>query len=181
MEIKKTIFKNLLEIKIQKHNDMRGSFIKIFNKANSKKFKNECYESYISKSKKGVVRGLHTQSGKYAQDKLIYCIKGKLLDIAIDIRKNSKTFGKYYKVILSDKNNLGLYIPKGFAHAYYSYEKENIIYYKLNNYYQPKYEDGINVMDKKLNIKWPSKKFLISRKDKNLGTLEDFKKKYKKL
>ena len=71
-----------------------------------------------------------------------------------------------------------MYIPEGFAHAYYSFEKENIIYYKLNNYYQPKYEDGINVLDKNIKIKWPGNTFLISKKDKKLGFLEDFKKKY---
>ena len=99
----------------------------------------------------------------------------------IDLRKGSKTFARSFKVVLSDKNNLGLYIPEGFAHAYYSYDKENIIYYKLTNYYQPKYEDGINVLDKKLKIKWPGKKFLISKKDKELGSLHDFKKRYKNL
>ena len=82
---------------------------------------------------------------------------------------------------MSDKNNLALYIPAGFAHAYYSYEKENIIYYKLTNYYQPKYEDGISVLDKKLKIKWPGNTFLISKKDKKLGSLKDFKKKYNNL
>ena len=82
---------------------------------------------------------------------------------------------------MSDKNNLGLFVPKGFAHAYYSYNNENIIYYKLNNYYQPKYEDGVNVLDKQLKIKWPRKFYLISEKDQKLGSLNDFKKKYKYL
>jgi dTDP-4-dehydrorhamnose 3,5-epimerase len=97
------------------------------------------------------------------------------------LRKKSKTFGKTFKIILSDKNNLSLYIPEGFAHAYYSYEKENIIYYKLTNYYKPKNEDGINVLDKKLKINWPGKTFLISKKDRKLGFFDEFKKKYKYL
>ena len=97
------------------------------------------------------------------------------------MRKESKTFGRYFKIILSEKNSLSLYIPEGFAHGYYSYEKENIIYYKLTNYYRPQYEDGINTLDKKLKIKWPSKKLLISSKDKKLKSLDDFKKKYKYL
>ena len=108
-------------------------------------------------------------------------IKGKILDCVVDLRKKSKTFGKSFKITLSDKNNLALYIPKGFAHAYYSYENENIVYYKLENYYKPKFEDGINVMDKKLKIKWPGNKFLISKKDKKLSSLEGFKKKYRYL
>ena len=99
----------------------------------------------------------------------------------IDLRKKSKTFGKKFKIILSDKNNLSLYIPEGFAHAYYSFEKENIIYYKLTNYYKPKFEDGINVLDKKLKVNWPRKTFLISKKDKRLGSIENFKKIYKHL
>ena len=82
-------------------------------------------------------------------------LEGKILDCVIDLRKRSKTFGKVFKIILSDKNCLSLYIPEGFAYAYYSFEKKNIIYYKLTNYYKPKYEDGINVMDKHFKIKWP--------------------------
>ena len=178
MKIVKTKFKDLKLVKQDVYKDKRGSLKIIHNEKIIKK--KEFIFEYCTTSKKNALRGFHFQY-KDQQAKYVSVIKGKILDCVIDLRKNSKTFGKYYKVILSDKNNLGLYIPKGFAHAYYSYEKENIIYYKLNNYYQPKYEDGINVMDKKLNIKWPSKKFLISRKDKNLGTLEDFKKKYKKL
>ena len=178
MKIVKTKFKDLKLVKQDVYKDKRGSLKIIHNEKIIKK--REFIFEYCTTSKKNALRGFHFQY-KDQQAKYVSVIKGKILDCVIDLRKNSKTFGKYYKVILSDKNNLGLYIPKGFAHAYFSYEKENIIYYKLNNYYQPKYEDGINVMDKKLNIKWPSKKFLISRKDKNLGTLEDFKKKYKKL
>ena len=101
-------------------------------------------------------------------------LKGKILDCVIDLRKNSKTFGKVFKIILSDKNCLSLFIPKGFAHAYYSYEKTNIIYYKLTNYYYPKFESGINLMDKTLKIKWPKKKFSISNKDKKMISFKEF-------
>ena len=101
-------------------------------------------------------------------------MKGKILDIVIDLRKNSKTFGKVFRIILSQKNALGLYIPAGFAHAYYSMDKENIIYYKLDNYYAPKFESGINLIDKTIKIKWPSKKFIISKKDKKLMSFKEF-------
>ena len=97
------------------------------------------------------------------------------------MRKNSKTFGKVFKIILSQKNALSLFIPAGFAHAYYSFEKENIIYYKLDNYYAPKYESGIIYNDSKLKIKWPKKKMIISTKDKKLLTFANFKKKFKKI
>jgi len=172
MEIKKTIFKNLLEIKIQKHNDMRGSLIKIFNKANSKKFKNECYESYISESKKGVVRGLHTQSGKYAQDKLIYCIKGKLLDIAVDIRKNSKTFGKVYKKILNSKKSIALFIPKGFMHGVVSLKNETIVTTYCSKKYNPNKEFGIKLDS--IPVSMPKLKLIFSKKDKKLPTYKSF-------
>ena len=181
MIIKKTKFAGLLEIKFDIYSDKRGDFIKIFNKSNSKIFKNVCYESYINTSKKGVVRGLHGQLGRYSQDKLIYCIKGKLMDLAVDLRKNSKTFGKVFKIILSDKNRLSLYVPEGFAHSYFSYEKLNIIYYQLTDYYNPKYEDGINPLDESLKILWPSTNLIMSKKDKQLGTIKDFQKKYKYL
>ena len=93
------------------------------------------------------------------------------------LRKNSKTFGEVFSIILSKKNAIGLYIPAGFAHAYYSYDKENIIYYKLDNYYNPKYESGIIYNDPSINIKWPKKKMIISQKDKKLLTINQFLKK----
>ena len=130
--------------------------------------------------KKNSLRGFHFQY-KFQQAKYVSVLKGKILDCVIDLRKNSKTFGKYFKIILSQKNGLGLYIPEGFAHAYYSYDNENIIYYKLNNYYKPKYEDGINSLDKKINIKWPKKKYLISKKDKKLKNFASFIREYKYL
>ena len=92
----------------------------------------------------------------------------------IDLRKKSKTFGKSFKIILSAKNATSLYIPKGFGHAYYSFDKVNIIYYKLSNYYKPELEEGINVMDKDLKIKWPKKRFFLSKKDKTLMTFKQF-------
>ena len=101
-------------------------------------------------------------------------LKGKILDCVIDLRKNSKTFGKIFKIVLSDKNCVSLYIPEGFAHAYFSYEKINIVYYKLTNYYKPKFESGINLLDKKLKVNWPKKKFSISKKDKKLMTFSEF-------
>ena len=111
---------------------------------------------------------------KFQQAKFVSVLKGKILDCVIDLRKNSKTFGKIFKIVLSDENCVSLYIPEGFAHAYYSYEKINIVYYKLTNYYKPKFESGINLLDKKLKLTWPRKKFKISKKDKKLMTFNEF-------
>ena len=177
MKIIDTKFSGLKIVKQVSFKDKRGQLRIVHNqKIINKKFIFE----YCTTSKKNSLRGFHFQF-KYQQAKYVSVVKGKILDCVIDLRKNSKTYLKLFKIVLSDKNNLGLYIPEGFAHAYYSYENENIIYYKLNNYYNPKYEDGINALDKKIKIKWPGKSFLISKKDQKLCSLSDFQKNYKSL
>ena len=174
MKIKKTSFKGLLIVSQKNNTDNRGNLRETFNdKILRKKFIFE----YCTTSKKNVLRGFHFQL-KNKQSKYINVLKGKILDVVIDLRKNSKTFGKIFKIILSKKNALGLYVPAGFAHAYLSLDKYNIIYYKLDNYYNPKHESGIIYNDKNLNIKWPRKKLSISKKDKNLLTISEFKKKF---
>jgi len=178
MKIINTKFKDLKIIKQDSFKDRRGSLRITYNHRSIKK--NKFVFEYCTNSKENSLRGFHFQY-KYQQAKYVSVFKGKILDCVIDLRKNSKTYCKLFKIVLSDNNNLSLYIPEGFAHAYFSYEKENIIYYKLNNYYQPKYEDGINTLDKNLKIKWPSKFFLISEKDKKLQSLENFKENYKYL
>ena len=131
-------------------------------------------------SKKNIFRGFHFQY-KFQQVKLVSVLKGKILDCVIDLRKNSKTFGKTYKIILSEKNNLSLYVPNGFAHSYLTLDKENIVYYKLSNYYAPKFENGIFWNDKDINVKLPTKKPIVSDKDKNLPSFKDFLKRFKYL
>ena len=106
-------------------------------------------------------------------------LKGKILDCVIDLRKNSKTFGKSFRIELSDENCKSLYIPEGFAHAYFSLAKLNIIYYKLSNYYKSKFEDGLLWNDRFFKIKWPNKKPKISKKDQKLMSFAEFKKIYK--
>lgn len=178
MKIINTKFKDLKIIKQDKYTDERG-YLKVTHNQKITKKKNFIFE-YCTNSKKNALRGFHFQF-KFVQAKYVTVIKGKILDCVLDLRKKSKTFGKSFKIILSDKNNLSLYIPAGFAHAYYSYEKENIIYYKLTNYYKPKFENGINPLDKELKIKWPGNNFLISEKDEKLGSFKDFKKKFQNL
>ena len=133
---------------------------------------------YCTTSKKNVLRGFHFQF-KNKQSKYVNVVKGKILDVVIDLRRKSKTFGKTFKIILSKKNALGLFIPSGFAHAYFSFDDENIIYYKLDNYYAPKFESGIIYNDPAIKVKWPKKKLIVSKKDKNLLSLNEFKKKIK--
>ena len=175
MKVLKTKFNGLLIVKQKNNFDKRGSLRETFNK---KILKHNFVFEYCTTSRQNSLRGFHFQY-KYQQAKYVNVVKGKILDCVIDLRKNSKTFGKVFKIILSDKNCLGLYIPEGFAHAYFSYEKINIIYYKLSNFYKPKFESGLNVMDKNLKIKWPVKKIKISKKDRKLPSLKIFSKTYK--
>jgi len=175
MIVKKTKFKDLLIIKQKNNTDSRGNLRETFN---DKILKKKFIFEYCTTSKKNVFRGFHFQL-KNKQSKYVNVVKGKILDIVIDLRKKSKTFGKVFSIILSKKNALGLFIPAGFAHAYYSYDKENIIYYKLDNYYNPKFESGIIFSDPKLNLKIPIKNLKVSKKDKKLMTLDQFKRNIK--
>jgi len=177
MKIKKTKFKDLLIIKQKNNSDNRGSLRETFN---NKLLKKKFVFEYCTTSKKDVLRGFHFQS-KFKQSKFVNVLKGKILDVVIDLRKNSKTFKKTFKIILSKDNALGLFIPRGFAHAYFSIDKENVIYYKLDNYYAPEFESGIVYNDKSLKFKWPKKNMIISQKDKKLLTLNEFSKKFKSL
>ena len=178
MKIFNTKIKGLKIIVLKKHKDERGSLFENFDNRKIK-WDNLIFD-YVSTSKKNVLRGFHFQS-QFQQAKYVTVIKGKILDIVIDLRKNSRSFGKTFSIILSDKNCKSLYIPKGFAHAFYSYEKVNTIYYKLSDYYKPAYEDGIIWNDKSLKISWPSKKPIVSKKDLTMLTLKEFKTKYKSL
>ena len=177
MKIYKTKIKDLLVIKQKNNKDSRGTLRETYNKKLlNKKFVFE----YCTTSKKNIVRGFHFQS-KFQQAKYVNVLKGKILDVVIDLRRKSKTFGKTFKIILSKENAISLFIPKGFAHAYYSFEKENIIYYKLDNFYKPKYEDGIIYNDKTIKIKWPKQKVIVSEKDKKLKSFQEFCNTFEKL
>ena len=171
MKIINTEFKDLKIIKHKSYGDKRG-FLRVVH--NQKILKKKFVFEYATLSYKNSLRGFHFQR-KFQQAKYVTVLKGKILDCVVDLRKNSKTFGKVFKIILSNKNNKTLFIPRGFAHAYYSYEKENIVYYKLDNFYSPKFEMGVNLFDKELKVKWPGKKFIVSKKDKKLDSFKSFK------
>jgi len=176
MKVLNTKFPGLKIIHQKKHGDNRGNLRETFRK-NIIKW-DELVFDYATTSKKNVLRGFHFQS-KFKQAKFVSVLKGSILDCVIDLRKRSKTFGKNFIIELSAKNCKSLYIPEGFAHAYYSISKLNIIYYKLSNYYQPKFEDGILWNDNSVIKKWPIKNPIVSKKDKKLKTLSEFIKIYK--
>jgi len=121
-----------------------------------------------------VLRGLHLQT-RFSQGKYISVLKGSIFDVAVDLRKDSKTFGKYFKIILSDNNAKSIYIPAGFAHGFLGLAKENIIHYLCTNYRSAKHEIGLLWNDKDLKIKWPTRKPIISKKDKNNLKFLEFK------
>lgn len=163
MKIIKTNFKNLVVIKSKKYSDSRGEFRELFKKIELQEKKDFIFTCY-SKSKKNVLRGLHLQHPN-AQAKYINVIKGKILDVAVDLRKNSLTYKKHYKIILSSINCKSLFVPEGFAHGFLGLEKENIVVYHLTNYRNIKNEIGINWNDEDLKINWKIKKPILSKKD----------------
>ena len=166
----KTKFDSLILLKKYKFIDSRGYFQELVMEKNIKK---KFPFHVMSFSKKNIIRGLHIQS-KNPQGKFITVIKGKIFDVAVDLRKNSKTYGKYYSKILSEKNSLSIYIPPGFAHGFCTLEKENFIIYSCTQYRNAKSEIGIKYNDQDLNIKWPIKKPILSIKDKKNYSLKEF-------
>ena len=132
----------------------------------------------MSFSKKNVLRGLHIQSVN-SQGKYLSVIKGKIFDVMVDLRFKSKTFGKSYSILLSDKNCKSIYIPEGFAHGFLSLDSENIISYNCTNYRNAKSELTLKWNDSDINIKWPKIKPILSNKDNNGLSLKDFIKKVK--
>ena len=174
--ILKTKFKDLLVFKNKSFKDKRGYFKELIKENQIKK---KLPFTVMSYSKKNVIRGLHIQTKK-SQGKFISILKGKVYDVALDLRKNSKTFGKFFTCILSEKNSKSIYIPPGFAHGFCGLDKENYIIYSCTQYRNTKSEKAIKYNDKKLKIKWPTKKPIVSKKDQAAITFFEFKKKYLK-
>ena len=160
--------------------DNRGYFVETYNKNDFKEMgiNNDFVQDNQSKSRKGVLRGLHFQMN-FPQAKLVRVIKGEVYDVAVDIRKDSKTYGKYFGVLLSDKNKLQFFIPKGFAHGFLVISDEAEFTYKCDDFYHPNDENGIKFDDEKININWPFEKIggkaniLLSEKDKKWGKLDE--------
>jgi len=168
---------DVILIKPKVFEDERGFFLETYKKTDFEAFgiKTEFIQDNHSKSVYGVLRGLHFQRSPYEQAKLVRCIKGKIFDVAVDIRKNSPTFGKYVSVILSEENKYELFIPRGFAHGFEVLSKEAEVIYKVDNVYMPEYEAGIVWNDPDLAINWPIKNPILSEKDKKWPRLKEVK------
>lgn len=178
MKFIKTKISDLIIIEPKVIGDSRGYFFESYNQAKFEEVvgKISFVQDNESKSSKGVLRGLHFQKPPFEQAKLVRCIKGEVLDVAVDLRKNSKTYGKYFGVILSCENKRQLFIPRGFAHGFLVLSDSATFAYKVDNIYAPDYDAGIRWNDKELNIKWglSESELLCSEKDAALPFFEDF-------
>lgn len=170
MELKKTGLDGLFIIKPDVYNDDRGYFYESWQQERYEKLgiKNQFVQDNEAKSVYGVIRGLHYQINPNAQAKLVRVIQGEILDVVLDIRPNSKTYGHHFEIILSAKNKLQLMIPKGFAHGYACLSKDVIFSYKCDNRYAPDFEGHISLFDPSLKIDWqiPVDHRIISKKDR---------------
>ena len=177
MEYKKTEIEGVYVIEPKVFNDSRGYFFEAWKK--------EEFEAHIgkvdfiqdneSKSSRGVLRGLHYQKGELSQAKLVRVIKGTVIDVAVDIRKSSPTFGKYVAVELSEENKRQLFIPRGMAHGFLVLSDEAVFTYKVDNVYAPQAEASIRFDDPTIGIKWPIAKeeMLLSAKDEHGKNFEE--------
>lgn len=173
MVIKQTGFDGLVIIEPQIFNDSRGYFFESFNLAKLKEAGIDFnpVQDNESKSVKGVIRGLHYQLNPYAQTKLIRVVTGKIYDVALDLRKSSKTYGKWFGIELDCEKKNQLFIPRGFAHGFSVLSETAVIQYKCDNNYRPEYERGINLNDRSISIDWktiPSEAIISTKDLKNL-------------
>lgn len=181
MIVKETHLKDCFVIEPTFFKDNRGCFLLEYNK-NEFKEKTGLDVDFVlgnqSTSQFGVLRGLHLQRGEFAQAKLVRVVKGKILDVAVDVRKNSTTYGQHFSCILSEENNKQLFVPRGFLHGFSVLENNTVVSYKCDNYYNVDSEQGVLYNDPQLNIDWKLKEeeIILSEKDKGLKTFKEFSK-----
>lgn len=180
MKIINTPLDGLLVFAPEIYEDDRGYFFESWNKKIFKKLglNYEFNQDNQSLSKYGVLRGLHFQNPPYAQGKLVRVIKGKVLDVVVDIRSDSSTYGSHYKIELSETNKLIFWIPPGFAHGFITLENDTIFSYKCTSVYNKQSEQALLWSDKTLNIDWQIKKPIVSQKDQNAIKFLSFKSKF---
>jgi len=180
MKIENTPIEGLVVIHSDVFGDHRGWFTESYNEQKyielgiSTRF---VQDNHSYSKEKGTLRGLHFQTGEFSQTKLVRCVKGKLFDLCVDLRKDSPTYLQFYGLELSDTNNLQLYIPKGFAHGFVTLCDDVEIMYKVDAYYSKEHDSGIRYDDPSLNIDWKKcvgiDSFILSNKDKNLKYLSE--------
>ena len=173
MKVTSTYILGLKIVQSKIYRDNRGLLKEVFKQ---KLFKNDDFIfNIVSCSKKNVIRGFHIQT-KFKQAKYVSVLKGAILDVALDLRKGSKTFGKHFKIVLTADNNKSVFLPAGFAHGFLALKKENIVNYNITNYRSAKHEVSLVWNDKDLKIKWPIKNPIVSKRDKMALTFNEYKK-----
>ncbi|WP_457743344.1 dTDP-4-dehydrorhamnose 3,5-epimerase [Sulfurimonas sp.] len=178
MQFIRTEIPDVVIVEPKVHGDERGYFVETFRADKLQEFLgytiNFCQDNE-SKSSRGVLRGLHYQLAPTAQTKLVRVIQGRVLDVAVDIRRGSPTFGKHVSVELSSENKRQLLVPRGFAHGFVVLEDDTVFAYKVDNYYSPENDRGIAFNDASLGIEWivPKKELLLSAKDKTQPKLSE--------
>ena len=180
IDVSKSKINGVLKIRYKKFTDKRGFFYEIYNKKKfifSKSLTN-FVQSNISLSNKNVLRGLHFQT-RNPQSQLVSIISGKIYDVVVDLRRSSNTFMKYESFILSDKNNLQIFMPPGVAHGFVVLSDKAIVNYEVNKVYNKKNESGLIWNDRTLNIKWPILKPVMSKRDRNYSNFQELLKKNK--
>ena len=175
MKAEETSIKNLLLFKPEVYKDQRGEFLEAYRERRFKELglDTEFVQDNISRSEKGVIRGLHYQLPPASQVKLVMVVHGKILDVAVDLRPHSETYGKHYSTVLSSENRYMLLIPTGFAHGFSVLTEDAAVYYKCNDYYNSELERGIRWDDPELNIDWKVENPVLSKKDKHLPLLSE--------
>lgn len=183
MNVIKTNIDGVVIIEPKIFEDKRGYFFESFNEL---KFINKVgivdfVQDNESKSSYGVMRGLHFQKPPHTQAKLVRCVKGSVLDVAVDLREGSPTYGEHVAVELTEDNHKQLFIPKGFAHGFVVLSDTAVFQYKCDDFYHPELDGGINILDKSLNIDWriPLDEAILSEKDTKHPLLKDFKTQFK--
>ena len=179
MKVRKTPLSDCYVLEPTVFEDDRGYFFESFNLRNfseSVGFKTDFVQDNQSRSSYGVLRGLHLQLGEFEQAKLVRCLEGKVLDVAVDLRRGSSTYKQHYSCILSEENKRQLFIPRGFAHGFSVLSEFATIHYKTDNYYNKESESGIRFDDPELSIDWqlPKSEIVISEKDDLLPSLSTF-------
>ena len=179
MKFTKTKIKDLIILEPRIFGDERGYFFETYNQKKFEEFFDEVLfvQDNESKSSKGVLRGLHFQKPPFDQAKLVRCVKGKVLDVAVDLRRGSQTYGQHIALELSCENKKQLFVPRGFAHGFLVLSEFAIFSYKVDNLYAPDYDSGIFWNDPTLNISWglDESEILISEKDSKLSFFSEFK------
>lgn len=178
MEVIKTELEGVVIIEPKIFRDARGYFFESFSQKEfeEKVRKIAFVQDNESMSSYGVMRGLHFQLPPFTQSKLVRCVKGKVLDVAVDIRKGSPTFGKHVSVELSEDNHSQFFVPRGFAHGFAVLSETAVFQYKCDNFYAPQADGGISILDDSLGIDWklPTDKVILSEKDTKHPLLQDF-------